>query len=98
MAIAYAYFYNPFHLLRAALTFDELWEYRVSHQVLGNLRNFKNLYQDRAWLYRMMTGPIERQPEPPGPKCPMIVPDHTDLALAHYSLGERRPVVLPVLT
>ncbi len=44
--------------------------------------------KDRGWLYRLMTGLVERTTEAPAPRWPMIVPGHVDLSLADYSTSQ----------
>jgi hypothetical protein len=91
LTAAYATFYNPLNLLRAALRFDSLWSYRVFFQLFGNLSVVRSLWQDRGWLLRLSLGEIERHSEPPRIEFPMIAPEGVDGELVHYGHGLRRP-------
>ena len=93
--LSYASFYNPVNLLRALPKLDSQWGLRVSAQVFGMLGLAKSLYQVRDWLWRLISGPIERVTEVPTPKFRMIVPSHVDLNLVHYGEGARLPALDP---
>lgn len=72
MALCYAYFYNPFFVLRNLVRFDQLWFFRMLHQMLGVLRIPTSLFNDRGWLFRLFKGPVEKFPSLPELKYPMV--------------------------
>jgi hypothetical protein len=71
MLLAYAVFYNPLSLAADSVKFDSLWGYRMLHQMLGNLRPWKSLPRDLAWLFRLFRGPYERAAAPPESAIPI---------------------------
>jgi radical SAM superfamily enzyme YgiQ (UPF0313 family) len=78
LTAAYATFYNPVNLLRAALRFDSLWIYRVLFPLVCNITVVWSLWRDRGWIRRLSAGDIERQSEPPGSKFPLVAPAGVD--------------------
>jgi len=81
MLASYASFYNPVNLLRAVPKFDKLWAERMLTQVYGMVGLTKSIYEFRSWLWRLLTGPIERFSEPPAPKFRMVGPAQVDPSL-----------------
>jgi radical SAM superfamily enzyme YgiQ (UPF0313 family) len=74
---AYAAFYNPVNIVRAALTPDSLWLYRMIFQLFGTLGVFKSLKQNLPWISRLARGPIEKSTVVPRPKFPVVVIEPT---------------------
>jgi radical SAM superfamily enzyme YgiQ (UPF0313 family) len=70
---AYAAFYHPLNVVRAALTFDSLWTYRMVFQLFGNVGVLMSLKQNWPWLQRLAKGPIEKSTEAPRPRFPVVV-------------------------
>jgi radical SAM superfamily enzyme YgiQ (UPF0313 family) len=90
---AYAAFYNPLNALRAALTFDSLWTYRMVFQIFGNVGVFVSLKQNFPWLRRLARGPIEKTDEVPRPRFPVVVIEPE----THADQAESKLVDLPIL-
>ncbi len=70
--VAYASFYNPFRALKAVLTIDPLWKFRIMYQVLGNLGLVRSAWASRGWLGRLKWGRIEKASAAPGPKYQLV--------------------------
>ena len=73
--VAYASFYNPFRALKAVLTIDPLWKFRIMYQVLGNLGLVRSAWTSRGWLGRLKWGRIEKASAAPGPKYQLVLPN-----------------------
>ena len=96
--VAYASFYNPFRALKAVLTIDPLWKFRIMYQVLGNLGLVRSAWASRGWLGRLKWGRIEKASAAPGPKYPARFAERPELTTgrARHSLlsaGTRRVAV-----
>ena len=87
MLIAYCYFYNPIGLFRDFLRFDELWFYRMIHQVSGNLRVLRSLPRDLSWIWKLYRGPRKRAAAPPKVNVKIRVPECVSSELVHYGLA-----------
>jgi hypothetical protein len=93
MLASYVSFYNPVNLVRALPRFDACWAERIVLQLYGMWGTAKSIYQIRDWLWRLMSGPIERFHELPPPKFRLVVPDCVDRSLARLSNGAALPVL-----
>ncbi|MBX6314955.1 MAG: radical SAM protein, partial [Isosphaeraceae bacterium] len=69
--LGYASFYNPVHALRALLTRDTLWKFRLVYQLFGNLGVLRTAWASAGWLRRLLFGRIERRRAVPTPKFRM---------------------------
>lgn len=74
MLVSYAAFYNPLNLLLALPRFDKVWADRIVFQLLGMAGLGKSICQSRAWLTRLISGPIEKRAELPRSRFPMVAP------------------------
>jgi radical SAM superfamily enzyme YgiQ (UPF0313 family) len=77
--VAYASFYNPLRALKAVLTIDPLWKFRIMYQVLGNLGLVRSAWASRGWLGRLKWGRIEKASAAPGPKYQLVLPSGRSL-------------------
>ena len=77
--VAYASFYNPFRALKAVLTIDPLWKFRIMYQVLGNLGLVRSAWTSRGWLGRLKWGRIEKASAAPSPKYQLVLPSGRSL-------------------
>jgi radical SAM superfamily enzyme YgiQ (UPF0313 family) len=93
MLAGYAAFYNPVNLLRALPKVDRLWVERVVYQTYGMIGFSRSVYQLRDWLWRLVSGPIERFHEAPTPKFRMVFPKHLDAELVYFGDQQRLPVL-----
>ena len=85
--LAYASFYNPLRTVRALLTFDRMWKYRLMYQVMGSLGLLRSAWASRGWLRRLTTGRIERDTAAPAPKYRLVRSGDRKLSLDRAELG-----------
>ena len=83
--VAYASFYNPLRALKAMVTIDRLWQFRVMYQVLGNLGLLRSAWAGRNWFRRLRTGRIEKATAAPAPKFRLVLPGRTGLSIEEAS-------------
>ncbi|MGA2069493.1 MAG: hypothetical protein ABSG86_31365 [Thermoguttaceae bacterium] len=83
MLVSYAAFYNPLNLLLALPRFDKVRANRVVFQLLGMVGLAKSIYQSRAWLARLISGPIEKLAELPQSRFRMVAPQGVEICLTH---------------
>lgn len=62
--IAYACFYNPLRALKAVLTVDALWKFRIMYQLFGQAGLVRSAWATRGWLHRLKRGRIEKAMRP----------------------------------
>jgi len=93
MLAGYAYFYNPLQWLRAALTFDSLWAFRMVYQMYGNFGVIKSFRQIAPWLRQQVSGPILKHSDVPPPKFPMVDVDDAEAEVSRFRRGFDLPVL-----
>ncbi len=98
MLLAYACFYNPVGLLRDFFRFDSLWQFRMIHQVFGNLRLIMTLPRELKWMWKLKRGPLKRATMPPAIPAKICIPAEVDATLVHYDLGKQEPVLVEIDT
>ena len=79
LLVGYASFYNPFRFVKAVLTIDPLWKFRIVYQVLGNLGLIRSAWATSGWLRRLKWGRIEKATAAPAPKHRLVLPSGRDL-------------------
>jgi radical SAM superfamily enzyme YgiQ (UPF0313 family) len=93
LLLGYASFYNPLNALRALVTLDSLWKFRLVYQLFGNLGTLRTAWASADWLRRLLTGRIERHRDVPPPKFRMIAPPSIETRQTHYGQGIHLPII-----
>ena len=85
--VAYTSFYDPFRILKAVVTIDHLWKFRIMYQVLGNLGLLRSAWAGRSWFRRLRSGPIEKAKAVPVPKFRLVLPDLAGVCIEDVDLS-----------
>jgi hypothetical protein len=69
------------NLALASPRFEKVWADRIAFRLLGMVGLVKSIYKSRAWLARLISGPIEKLAELPRARFPMFPPSDVSPAL-----------------